>query len=297
VDLSGPFRGSVARASGAVTRSSLAGPRFRRLFPDVYVPSSLPLDLALLSRAAALLVSPGGVLSGYSAAELLGASCGPMGAPAEVTLPNYRKPVPRLVVHRDRLAAEEIVTVHGCAVTSPARTAFDLARWHGLTEGVVAADALAHRHAVLPDDLRVIRSRHLGLPGSRRIEPVLALVDPRADSPRESRIRVALTLGGLRPAVQHPVTVDGRLFLLDMAYPSALLGVEYDGGHHREAEQARRDLERESLLAMAGWKVIRFGAGVVLNRPDLVVARTRAELARRAGVIAVPATSSRPRPA
>jgi hypothetical protein len=36
--------------------------------------------------SAALLVEGRGVLAGYSAAELLGASCGPVDAPAEVLL-------------------------------------------------------------------------------------------------------------------------------------------------------------------------------------------------------------------
>jgi len=30
-----------------------------------------------------------------------------------------------------------------------------------------------------------------------------------------------------------------------VACPEAMLAVEYDGGHHREAPQALRDLERE----------------------------------------------------
>jgi hypothetical protein len=38
-----------------------------------------------------LLVAGRGVVSGYSAAELLGASCAPFGAPAEVTLLHGRR--------------------------------------------------------------------------------------------------------------------------------------------------------------------------------------------------------------
>ena len=68
-----------------------------------------------------------------------------------------------------------------------------------------------------------------------------------------------------------------------------LLGVEFDGGHHRTAEQARRDLYREAALAGAGWTVLRFDAATVFRRPDQIVARTRVELARRAGTIAVTA--------
>jgi very-short-patch-repair endonuclease len=231
------------------------------------------------------------VLSGCSAAELLKASCGPPDAPAEVTVRRYRRAVPRLLVHRDAIDPDEVTTVGGLAVTTGPRAAYDLIRRLSLTEGVVALDALAHRLPFGPDDIRATRSRHLGAAGSGRIEPALALMDRRADSPMESRIRIALTLGGIPPRVQYPVSVDGRAFRLDMAYPEAMLAVEFDGEHHRDAVQARLDLERESLLAVAGWKMIRFGAWVVMRRPDFVVTSTRGELARRTSEIAVRATT------
>ena len=44
----------------------------------------LEVDLALRARAAGVLVAGRGVVAGYAAAELLGASCGPPGAPVEV---------------------------------------------------------------------------------------------------------------------------------------------------------------------------------------------------------------------
>jgi hypothetical protein len=86
IDLARPFRGSAAVSAGLLTWGQLRGPRFRRLFPDVYAPARLAPDLALRSAGAAVLVDGRGVLAGYSAAELLGASCGPADAPAEVLL-------------------------------------------------------------------------------------------------------------------------------------------------------------------------------------------------------------------
>jgi hypothetical protein len=79
-----PFRGSDAVAAGALTRGALRGPRFQRLFHDVYVAAGVEPDLALRSRAAHLLLAGRGVLGGWSAAELLGASCAAPDAPAEV---------------------------------------------------------------------------------------------------------------------------------------------------------------------------------------------------------------------
>src|SRR5690349_24827211 len=85
-DLNGPFRGSEAVARGLLTRALLRGPRFRRLFPDVYVPADLEPDLALRARAAGLLVAGCGAVAGYAAAELWGASCAPSDEPAHVLL-------------------------------------------------------------------------------------------------------------------------------------------------------------------------------------------------------------------
>ena len=48
----GPFRGSAARGSGLITPGVLRGPRFRRLFPDIYVPADVDVTLTLRARAA-----------------------------------------------------------------------------------------------------------------------------------------------------------------------------------------------------------------------------------------------------
>lgn len=139
------FRGSLAIAAGVLTRDQLRGSRYLRLFPDTYVPvRDQPPDLMLRSFAAFRYVEGRGVLSGYSAAELLTASCGPEGAPAEVTVAGGRqREHPGLLVHRDRLPSDEVQRLGDLDVTTPLRTAFDLACRLGLVEGVVAVDALA----------------------------------------------------------------------------------------------------------------------------------------------------------
>jgi hypothetical protein len=147
VDLTEPFRGSAAIASGAVTAGRLRGRAFRRLFTDIYVRADVEPDLALRSRGAFLLVAGRGVLGGYSAAELLGASCGSREAPAEVVVPGGgRSPQPGLRVHSGRLAPGETTRAGDVALTTPVRTAYDLARRTPLTEAVVALD-VDHRAA------------------------------------------------------------------------------------------------------------------------------------------------------
>jgi very-short-patch-repair endonuclease len=183
-------------------------------------------------------------------------------------------------VHRDRLDPDEVRWVGTTAVTTAARTAFDLARWApSLTERVVAVDTLGFCRNVTVEEIVTLRHRHLGARGNGELADVLRLSDGRAESPMESRMRMALVLGGLPPAVQHPVVVAGCRYRLDLAYPEYRLGVEYDGADHRTQRRARLDLIREAALTAAGWRIRRFDADTVLFRPDWIAAAVRAELA------------------
>lgn len=94
----------------------------------------------------------------------------------------------------------------------------------------------------------------------------------------ETRIRLALIDGGLpAPEVQFPLGP----YRLDMAYPAAMLAVEYDGEHHRTPEQARYDLERQAFVDARGWTIVRPPGFEVLGRPDAVADRVRHALAFR----------------
>ena len=188
-----------------------------------------------------------------------------------------------LVVRRGPLHPSETTWRYGCRLTTPVRTAFDLARWAPtLVEKVVAVDALAYRHGFPLEAVRDLARRHFGVHGSALLPRVLALANPLAESPMESRIRLALVLAGLPvPAVQHPVQGFGRSYRLDLAYPEVLLAIEYDGADHLDPGRARRDLARQAVLTRLGWTVLRFDARTVLHDPAQLVTTVRIELHRR----------------
>lgn len=264
MDLRSPFRGSVAVASGVLTPSVLAGPRFRRLFPDVYVCAEVEPDLAVRSFAAAVLVGDRGVVGGYSAAELLGASCAPLAAPAEVVVPGRRRAPPGLVVRVEKVPSAERWRVRAAAVTSPVRTALDLACRVPLVEAVVGVDALAHRFGFPPHDVIRCAYDHPGRRGAARLPRVVKLARPAAESPMETRIRLAIVLAGLpEPQLQVPVGP----YRLDMAYPELRLGIEYDGREHLDQARALRDLDRQAYFTARGWRIVRFPKHVVLHEP------------------------------
>lgn len=268
IDLRSPFRGADAVSAGLVTAKMLRGPRFRRLFTGIYVAADVEVDLELRSRAAFLLVEGRGVLGGWSAAELLDASCGPDSAPAEVVMPcGHRAGRPGLVVRSDLLLRDETLTVGRIGVTCPLRTAFDLGRRTSVLDAVIAVDAIAHKYEFEPAELLVFARRHRGARGSARLPEVVRRSNRLADSPMETRIRMAIEdVGLVVPVLQHPVGP----YALDMAYPGIRLGIEYDGREHLTLERAMRDLARQAYITRAGWDVLRFRAVDVLRRPSWV---------------------------
>jgi hypothetical protein len=137
-----------------------------------------------------------------------------------------------------------------------------------------------------------VHNRHLGSRDSRRLPEVVALADPLAESPMETRTRLALVLHGLPPPVsQLPVRGAGHCHYLDLGYPAYRVGIEYDGGEHLKPDRARRDLERQHRLSQLGWTLVRPRAATVLHRPRLVAVEVHRELDRAAERLGLPKIS------
>jgi hypothetical protein len=168
-------------------------------------------------------------------------------------------------------------------VTTALRTAFDLARHLDLTDAVAAVDAMLTRRWITITKLAEYAAKRPGWSGAPRVRRVLELSLPGAESPMESRVRLLLVLAGLPiPVPQYKIRDSaGRLLArLDLAYPELRLAIEYDGDHHRERDQFRRDLARLNRLRLLGWTVLQFTADDVLRHPERVVNQVRAAIAR-----------------
>ena len=127
-------------------------------------------------------------------------------------------------------------------------------------EAVIAVEALARCGRFSPDELLARRRAMPGARSCRKLDRVVALADPRAESVMESRLRLNLVLGGLpAPQVQYRV-VDPHGFVLarvDLAYPTARLAIEYDGSTHFTPARSRADRSRDLALADVGWYMMR----------------------------------------
>jgi very-short-patch-repair endonuclease len=146
---------------------------------------------------------------------------------------------------------------------------------------VVGRGALAGYSALLGMSVR-----YPGARWGKRVPLVADLMDPRAESAMETRCRLSLVLRGLpRPELQYRVCdeLGDHVAWLDMAYPSARVGVEFEGEHHQGTPTFRNDLARYNRLAALGWTVMRASAADVLRNPDRFAAQVRAVLRRGDG--------------
>jgi hypothetical protein len=95
----------------------------------------------------------------------------------------------------------------------------------------------------------------------------------------ETRLRWLLIQAGLpRPEVQTNLHDGNGRFIgrADLYYRAAKLILEYDGGNHRE--RLVEDDRRQNLLIGAGFRLLRFTATDVHNRPEVIETQVRGSL-------------------
>ena len=278
-----PFIGSEALARGALSRHQLRT-RYRAVFPNVYLPKDVQPSLELRIAAAWLWSNRRATIVGAAAAALHGAKWIPDDVPVELVHANSRAPR-GVLTRRDALTDGETQTIAGRAVTTPERTAFDIGRRGAIHSAVVRLDALARATGFKVDDVLRVAKCHPRSPGLRVLEAALDLVDPGAQSPRESYLRLLLIDAGLpRPQTQIPVLgVDGiPVAYLDLGWEDWMVGVEYDGDQHRTNRlQYVKDIRRLEMLERMGWRIVRV---VAEDHPADILRRVRA---------AIPASSVR----
>jgi very-short-patch-repair endonuclease len=269
--------GSEALAQGVVTRQMLRS-RYVKVHHNVYAPNGAALDPATRARAAWLWSGRRATLVGYSAAALLGSRWLPRDAPAEIA--RVRHPAPNgIVIRSGTISYEELCVRDGMRCTDAARTAYDIGRRVHGDVAIAQIDALLNATGAAAGDVERIASRYPGARGVRQLRATLGVVDAGAESPQETRLRLLLVRSGLpRPVTQIPVG-NRRI---DMGYPDAKVGVEYDGEHHfTNPDDYANDIDRLEFLAGMGWLIVRVSARQLRYQKPVVVQRVRDALARR----------------
>lgn len=270
-------------------RQALRDGQLAQLWRSIVVDGRNALEPVTRAEAALLACGDDAVLSRRTALALHG--CDAALTPAvHITVPysSWVRSKSGLVVHHGEIRPEEIVTMNGLPVC-----AIDLAitdvlcterrRWLAL-----ACLDQALRQISLPEGraLRTaVRTRLAARPGGRgvrRAETLLDMAVHNADSPQESRLRwIVVDAGFPLPATQHPVlAVNGALlFLLDVAWPELMIGVEFDGFAAHEGREDY-DAERDRRLVGRGWWIIRVRKDD-LARPEAFLAELRRAFTER----------------
>lgn len=278
----GLFIGSHAVAAGALTTRQLRSGPFRRLMQNVYADLSMRDDHQLRARGAGLLMPSGAAIGGRSAAAWWGAPFSGAGDPVLVVVPRACSwDGPRGVrVHKTDLGPRDVVTVEeDLRITTAARTAWDVATLEPLMAAVPLIDGMLREGRRTADGLTEAAMvaeflRRRGQWRSVRALKLLPLVDGRAMSPPESKVRLACHLAGLPHPIPQFEVVEGGVFLgqVDLAWPEARLIVEYEGAYHFDGLQIPKDDVRYEKLVAAGWRVIRLSS-IDLGDLDAAVAR------------------------
>ena len=210
------------------------------------------------------------LFAGWAAAHLLGASeldgRGRSGHDSEdivIVVPRSTHLTLRAGVRYRRwtLADDDVRAVAGTRVTSPVRTAFDLARASTVEEGLVATDIACRQLGIDPRDVEEYLQAHPRKRGVPVARAVLSLTDPRSRSSGESRLRYVWVVEAGLPRPQcnpYVLDADGAVVampdLLDLE--SGLAG-EYDGSTHRGLREHTEDNAREECLEDLGVVVVR----------------------------------------
>ena len=247
-------------------RRALASGRWKRVVRGVYVEGDTELTLDVRARALHRVLPQHAVVSDRCLLWLLGTDVLPPGdVVPEFVVPRLAV-VPRragVVVREASLPARDVrvLRVSGLPVLRPARAVVDLMRRLELLEAVVVVDAALRDRLCTPAELAEELLAHVGLRGVVQAREALALADPRAESPPESRLRTLLAQAGVEAVPQHEVRTGAGWFRIDLAIPELRIAIEYDGRDvHDQADVFVRDRRRQNALVAEGWLVLRFSA-------------------------------------
>lgn len=277
--MSEPFIGSEAMAQGMTWGALQRG--YIRVFRDVYIAAGTDLSAADRAHCAWLWSRRRGVVAGFGASALHGSKWVDSGHSIDIYHDNRHRLV-GLSPRAERLFGGDVCVVSGVPVTTPERTALDLACWYPLMDAVAAVDALARAVGLKMPEVELLANTASGRRGIGRARRVIHLADDGAQSPKESWLRTVLIQAGLpRPQTQIPIHDEyGKtVAYLDMGWQEVKVAVEYDGDHHRTSRsQYSYDVRRAEMLARRGWIVIRVTAE---DSAEGILRRVRDALARR----------------
>ncbi|WP_157983843.1 hypothetical protein [Nesterenkonia muleiensis] len=166
----------------------------------------------------------------------------------------------QVVMHRPRMTDGETLRWRGMRLSHPLRVAVDLKDRLSVVELVILLDQLLRepRPGIDPrqnpwttrEGLEACLSEHRGAQGITSLREAVLLARVGADSPAESRLRLAIVQGGLpEPELQIRLNpLDRRSRQGDMGYRDQKIVLQYEGEHHFTPEQQVADQRRNAAF-------------------------------------------------
>ena len=195
--------------------------------------------------------------------------------------------------HPGALPSGHATTCAGTAVTTPARTAVDIARNTNFARALAAVDSCL-RGGVRRDELIATMEFCASWPGARSASRAVSAGDGRAANPGESWSRAVLIEAGLEPTALQLEVRDaaGLVGFADFGWEDRMTLGEFDGRLKyavplgADAGEAARvvwaEKRREDRLRARGFEVVRW-TWEDLFRPAQLVGRVLAAFARADG--------------
>jgi very-short-patch-repair endonuclease len=266
------FVGGEAVATGLLTPRQLRGPFIVRVLQGVYRPAWVPLTHKLKCQAASLVLPEQAVVSGLSAASVLGLRLARPDDDVTVALPigvsaPQRRGIRLRHVREQHIGDQQL---DGVRLAHSRRLAFDAAVVRTVPDATAALDALVRHGLVDLDEFRTwLFTCHDN--NVRKVRRAVELVDPRAESWPESITRVHLVEAGFDVVPQYKVIIESRVIArVDLALPDLRIAIEYDGRWHDTELQRSLDNGRLAALRAAGWTVIVVTADLLRDHRRLV---------------------------
>lgn len=319
------FLVSAALQEG-VTHERLRRSDLRSVRRGMRAPSGQRLGLEdfawLLSEQA-----PHGVISHESAARLWKfplpqgtdetweVTAGDVPSPVDLTVPPKcaRPRGTGVCGHQQKLPLSHVATHLGIRLTTMVRTWFDMCAVYEDEDCVVIADHLLRIPRLAFDgrsepyatveELRQMIEESGGRRGLARAKRGLELARVGADSPPETRLRLALGGAGLpEPVLNTTIDVRDRVVPAsdnddghgtgavysngrgrtqhtpDMQWPAFHVTAEYDGKPHRDKDQMEKDIDRAEFIRRIGWREVRVSSADAKDDWEPAITRIREAL-------------------
>ncbi|MGI8684772.1 MAG: DUF559 domain-containing protein [Acidimicrobiales bacterium] len=280
----GAFARRQARQVGLTAKEIEGGARrgeWDRIYRGVYRMAGAPTSQLQSLFAAVLAGGPGAMATHLGAAWLWDLTDD---LHIEVGGPQQRVGARGLVVYRSFQDDVRPVVRRRIPCTDPLRTVIDVAGSAGrqVVEGALDRGIAKGLFTVSGIEAALERRSGKGVAGVRLLRACLA---ERLDDGGERTSCLESPMDRLLvrqrlPLPERQFWLPGRRYRLDYAWPAARLAVEVDGYEsHSDLEAFRSDRERQNVLVLLGWTVLRFTWADVRNRPARVADQVRRALA------------------